>query len=203
MIEDIVSYDMLKDRLLILDDDLSSVWEDERGRGRRGGISIAGATDGGALIVSNWGFPMRKKEAKAVIELLKKGLDNYSDEEEHADIIEEVDYTNNMYREANMPQPKSKHVGYVYVIRGENGRYKIGTSENPEKRVANLCVASCEQHELLFSYKVEDPYRHEKLTHEAMNHRRKHSEWFELNDEDIEIIKTYLSRVCIEKEELK
>lgn len=204
MRENIVSYDKIKNKLLILDEDLSYVWNSraERISRRRGGIDIVEA-DGGAIIIDNFGFPMRKIETEAVIEMLKNGLDNYPDEEEHSDIIEEVNHINEMYREANTssPEKKEKKIGHVYVLKGENGRCKIGTSKNPEKRVETLCLSSCEHHTLLFSYMVEDPYQHEKITHEAMGHRRKHSEWFELNDEDLEMIETYLSSACIENGE--
>jgi len=160
---------------------------------------------GGAYLFDNCGFPMRKKEMQALIKLLEKGLASYSDEEEAQDIQDESDYymEHVCISESKEPVVNTTPTGYVYVIKGESGRYKIGATRNVAERLKGLRVSSSESHELIFAYKVKDHYKHEKISHDAMNSKRVHSEWFDLTDDDVRAVKTYLLDVCIDKEEHK
>ena len=93
---------------------------------------------------------MRKREMKALLKLLEKGLASYSEEEEARNIQEEVDDFNGKKRVDCTPLQSTKKLypGYVYVLKGENGRYKIGASKNPKQRVQQLRTSSSENHEL-------------------------------------------------------
>lgn len=81
--------------------------------------------------------------------------------------------------------PKS---GYIYLILGENGRYKIGMSKHPKKRVNYLSLASCEKHTLVTYYKTDDMIGEEKRLHDIFSDKRLHSEWFDLSKSDVSII---------------
>ena len=85
-------------------------------------------------------------------------------------------------------EPKKQSLGYVYLLKGESDRYKIGCSKNPQKRVDILRLSSCENHTLIHSYKVENMYDEEKRLHEKFRERRCHSEWFTLSPLDVEYI---------------
>ncbi len=200
------NYEKSKIRLMVLSDDLTRV-EKKKFKNvaykKLTPIAVYNYADG-AYLFDNFGFPIRKREMKALIGLLEKGLDAYSDDEEAEEIKEEIAWEDEILKESMISTPveKKKDPGYVYVIKGESGRYKIGASKNVEKRVANLRISSSEDHTLVFAYKVDDHYKHEKMTHEAMTLKRMHSEWFELTDEDLGHIETYLQSVCIDKEVL-
>jgi len=79
--------------------------------------------------------------------------------------------------------------GYVYLIKGENERYKIGFSKNAERRTKELCLSSCEKHILIHSFYCENPYQKEQNLHKKYASKRTHSEWFELEETDVNFIK--------------
>ena len=79
--------------------------------------------------------------------------------------------------------------GYVYLLRGVEGYYKIGKALNPEVRIRKLGVV------LPFPIVTEhlipckDHSEAEKSLHKKYKHRRKHGEWFALSADDVESIK--------------
>ena len=85
--------------------------------------------------------------------------------------------------------------GYVYLVVGENGKYKIGVSKNPSKRISELKLNSCENHRFEFYQKVKSPYDVEAKLHDHFKQKRSHSEWFSLDKEDVLKIKRYLLKV--------
>lgn len=80
-------------------------------------------------------------------------------------------------------------IGDVYLIQGENNRYKIGFSKNALTRLKSLKHSSCENHILIHKIRVKNPHLKEKELHLKYKDKRLHSEWFNLNVEDIEYIK--------------
>jgi len=83
---------------------------------------------------------------------------------------------------------KKQSLGYVYIIRGENFRYKIGCSKNPKQRLETLKLSSCENHILIHSYKTDNMYAEERRLHDMFNDYRCHSEWFDLPSQSIDYI---------------
>jgi hypothetical protein len=107
-----------------------------------------------------------------------------------------IQYIDNMTEDKKILSKKDNPIqAFVYLIQGENNRCKIGVSKDPKRRLSELKRASSEDHKMLFFYFVDNPYAIEKSLHESFSSMRTHSEWFELNDEDISNIKTTLSNV--------
>jgi hypothetical protein len=195
-VEELYSIEKVSSKLILLGNDLKI--DESNSRNRRKAAVIYGKGES-AFICSNDGFDLRRREVEILIKYLQNGLDNYSEEQEAQEVQDEVDYFKDMYAENEkyaLPE-KKKGIGYVYVLKGENGRYKIGYSKNVNKRINTLCVSSCEDHKLVFFYEVEDPSTEEKKLHNLMGSKRLHSEWFNLNDEDIQIIEAHLSGISI------
>jgi hypothetical protein len=156
-----------------------------------------------ALVRENMGmyfleddYPLQKnsykyadiKEAILLRDKLNEVIDKYSQsdiDEANKQLMEEV-YAES-YAQSNKIQVPS--IGYVYLLLGENGKYKIGKSKNPENRCKQLCLSSCENHKLIYSFKCLSPHKQEQSLHEMFNEKKSHSEWFNLSKSDVEYIK--------------
>ncbi len=79
--------------------------------------------------------------------------------------------------------------GYVYLIQGPDGLFKIGRSVNPIARMSQIAPRDvCLQ---LVSYiPSADCVWLERFVHEAYSHRRVKLEWFRLSPGDVEDFKT-------------
>jgi len=81
--------------------------------------------------------------------------------------------------------------GYVYVLRADNGRCKIGRAKRIDERVYQLGVVLPYDPELICTVKVDDYVMAETKLHGFFTDAGKHvkGEWFELSKADIEYIK--------------
>jgi hypothetical protein len=85
---------------------------------------------------------------------------------------------------------KSKNEFYIYVMKNlRNGFYKIGISHNPTTREKTL---QSEEPEIELLFYSKGSYKHEKQLHQTFIEKRVRGEWFSLDDNDIENIKSYL-----------
>lgn len=78
---------------------------------------------------------------------------------------------------------KNDYCCYVYIIKNDNC-YKIGYSNNPEKRCKTLSSGSPNKLEIVYArpyYKNRDARRDEQILHRIFMDYRKNGEWFELD----------------------
>ena len=70
---------------------------------------------------------------------------------------------------------------YVYVAQeSESGRYKIGISKDPERRIKELNIGNPEQLKLIHYFKSNgNKYESETLTHKMYEAHKLRSEWFD------------------------
>lgn len=82
--------------------------------------------------------------------------------------------------------------GYVYLIRatGQN-LYKIGKSTNPEKRVQSIIGGLPMKAEAIHVAWFEDHSYAEQMFHDTFSKTRQNGEWFILEEEDVEFIKSF------------
>ena len=69
----------------------------------------------------------------------------------------------------------------VYLIRGNDGRYKIGTSKEPRKRILELQTGNSDELTLIETYESVNATKIESTLHRTYSHLRKHGEWFDLS----------------------
>lgn len=145
--------------------------------------------DGMLHLHSSSGFLMPIREIKKIVSFLEYTIENFDEkksiENEIKDIKEWIEYK----KKPIIKEEKKVKEGYVYLVIGENGRYKIGCSRDVEKRIQQLKTSSCENHELVYKFKCKNPYEKEQELHEKFNNKRVHSEWFELTKQDVQFIK--------------
>ena len=75
---------------------------------------------------------------------------------------------------------------YVYIMKNELGRYKIGISSNVENRLRSLKTASGYRIKVLRTFLLEDrrsAQRLENLLHTKFKKNRKLGEWFDFTEE--------------------
>lgn len=76
---------------------------------------------------------------------------------------------------------------YLYVLKNELGRYKIGVAVDVEKRVKALSISSGSKIEIIYKFNSRGNF--ENKLHKHFKEKRYLGEWFCLNDEDLDFIK--------------
>ena len=88
---------------------------------------------------------------------------------------------------------KKDESGFVYLLKGETGQYKIGKAKNPENRLKTFTVKLPFHVEYVCTIRTVDMRELEQALHEQFADKRIDGEWFDLATEDIEYIKAMAS----------
>lgn len=83
---------------------------------------------------------------------------------------------------------ESTNFGFVYLMKSGK-HYKIGRSNDADRRVYELKILMPEKLELIHKIKTDDPIGIEEYWHKRFKDKRKNGEWFELTRQDIEIFR--------------
>jgi len=104
-----------------------------------------------------------------------------------------VEYNNYVHQKSKTKlkssPPEINKSGYVYLLQA-GSYYKIGVSTNITKRLKKLATIPPFDMTLLHIIETPDMFGLEVRLHKQFAPKRKRGEWFELNYEDIEWIKT-------------
>ena len=73
---------------------------------------------------------------------------------------------------------------YVYLIRGNDGKYKIGIAKNPSQRIKQLQTGNSDELQLIETYLSENASKIETSLHHQYSHVRNYGEWFDLSVSD-------------------
>jgi hypothetical protein len=116
-----------------------------------------------------------------------------SNEYQHAlAFASESKYVNPLYREdvtkILKDYKKENRVGYIYVLKGQDGYYKIGTALNVDERIGNFSPKLPFPVEVIFYKMVENRFQVEKMLHDRFQDKHTNGEWFRLDSNDIKII---------------
>lgn len=102
------------------------------------------------------------------------------------------EYYNSIHKIKTEKSERKIKDGYVYLVK-LNNHYKIGIADNPESRLKEFTLLPYEL-ETIIVEKVLDNYGLEKELHEKYKHKRIRGEWFELDLQDVEEVKTILRK---------
>lgn len=84
-----------------------------------------------------------------------------------------------MFSRAGMP-PRRNTPGFVYILSGDNGLYKIGSTVRLEKRVWEVSHYSGVKSALYFSVQTQNMNKLERYLHKKFENQRVYNEWFDL-----------------------
>ena len=88
----------------------------------------------------------------------------------------------------NIKAPKEH--GYIYVLKADNGLYKIGRSKTPTERIRSLETKLPYELETVLILESGNYIQLELDLHQHFSNKRKQGEWFILGPEDIEYIRS-------------
>jgi hypothetical protein len=83
-----------------------------------------------------------------------------------------------------------KQFGWIYLLEGESGHYKIGRTKNLQSRVKALATQAPYQVQQIHAFEVDDAPSAEAALHARFVDKRHIGEWFTLTPEDVEWFKT-------------
>ena len=72
----------------------------------------------------------------------------------------------------------------VYLIRGNDGKYKIGIAKNPTQRIKQLQTGNSDKLVIIETYQSENASKIESTLHNQYSHLRNEGEWFDLSVSD-------------------
>lgn len=88
------------------------------------------------------------------------------------------------------PKPAPVNQKLVYLLRSENGLYKIGIASDVQKRVAKLTSSIPYKIEIIHSFSAPSAFICEKNLHEKYKELRVKGEWFRLGKKEVEEIRS-------------
>ncbi len=80
--------------------------------------------------------------------------------------------------------------GYVYVVSNCSGHYKIGRTNNVESRIRAIQTSNPSSIELIVYFHSDDNVSLEKELHCLFSSKRVNGEWFMLDNNDIDLLKS-------------
>lgn len=83
-----------------------------------------------------------------------------------------------------------REAGYVYCLSDQLGHYKLGRTKQLQSRIKKLGTQPPFKIQLLFTQYVYNARLYEKLLHRTFAKKRLNGEWFALDNENLESIRT-------------
>ncbi len=90
-----------------------------------------------------------------------------------------------------IPERKDTKYGFVYLIKGHPGEYKIGRTNFVDRRISELGATFPIEQELVHEIKTDDPSGVEAYWHKRFESKRMRGEWFNLKLDDVNAFKRW------------
>ena len=94
------------------------------------------------------------------------------------------------------------YAGQVYLLKAENGLYKIGFSRKLDERMHAIKKAIPMKLELVYHHYRRFGQEAELELHRFFTNKRVQGEWFTLDDEDVQYFKDYFTSEVIDATQL-
>lgn len=95
---------------------------------------------------------------------------------------------------SNDEKPKKIQTGFIYMLEC-GGRYKIGMTNDIDRRIKELDKRPFPVNLISLSEPISDPYKEEQKIHLYLVEHRINGEWYELSQDNAEIVKNYIERL--------
>ncbi len=112
---------------------------------------------------------------------------------EYADVAELLEPLVTDGGAANDPESlnTSDSYGFVYLVKGHPGEYKIGRTNLVDRRLSELGATASIEQSLMHEIKTDDPAGIEAYWHRRFQDKRMKGEWFKLNAADVKTFKRW------------
>ncbi len=128
-------------------------------------------------------------------DLVGKVLDYCRKRPEHADVIAilAAAYVPSSSVEEALPEApdETDRSGFVYLVKGHPGEYKIGRTNLVDRRLSELGATSSVEQQRIHEIKTDDPPGVEAYWHARFADKRMRGEWFRLNASDVRAFKRW------------
>jgi Meiotically up-regulated gene 113 len=86
---------------------------------------------------------------------------------------------------------EASRYGFVYLVKGHPGEYKIGKTTLVDRRVSELGVMAAVEQVLIHEIKTDDPAGVERYWHNRFQDKNMRGEWFRLSPADVKAFKRW------------
>lgn len=92
---------------------------------------------------------------------------------------------------SNVSSRTAGSYGFVYLIKGHPGEFKIGHTNLVDRRLSELGATFPIEQELVHTIKTDDPAGVEAYWHKRFENKRMKGEWFRLRPDDVNAFKRW------------
>lgn len=114
---------------------------------------------------------------------------------EYRDIVKLLEpiLPNNRVGEAMVSVLDNKNIryGFVYLVKGHPGEYKIGRTNLVDRRLSELGATASIEQQLIHEIRTDDPAGVEIYWHTRFAEKRMKGEWFSLNPADVQAFRRW------------
>lgn len=125
--------------------------------------------------------------------LISYVLNYCRDKSDYNDIVgmlEKISIAKDINNVATTNESNLKY-GFVYLVKGHPGEYKIGRTNLVDRRLSELGATASIEQKLVHEIKTDDPAGVEAYWHKRFQDKRMKGEWFKLNANDIRLFKRW------------
>ncbi|MDN5274305.1 MAG: uncharacterized protein JWP06_206 [Candidatus Saccharibacteria bacterium] len=90
-----------------------------------------------------------------------------------------------------MDDTQNDKYGFVYLVKGHPGEYKIGRTNFVDRRLSELGATASIAQELIHEIKTDDPAGIEAYWHRRFDEKRMKGEWFKLSAAEVKMFKRW------------